>query len=138
MKGMPHRTQALVASGLMAVLVLFVFANSTYTGPESTVQQLHEAVVVGDSDTIKQVLLQDPASPPSVELLGYLREVLRRQPAIELRDVQSQGRNAMVLVVYASPQIGVIGLPYYLHKARDKWQVDADMTLGAWTAPARF
>jgi hypothetical protein len=137
MKGIPARTQGLVASGLMAILVLSVFANSTFTGPESTIYELHYGVITGDPDTVKGTLLQDPSTGPASQLLSFMGQVLSTGARYEVRGVQSRGRDAVVLVVYSSPRFGLLGVQFFLHKSRSRWQVDADKTLGGLAAGAR-
>ena len=137
MSQLPARTQGIIASGLLAILVLSVFAGSTYTGPESTIYRLHTAVATGDTQALRETLIQQPTTPPSRELLGFIAQLLSRKANVEIRQVQSQGRNAVVLVVYSSPSFGVVGVQFYMHKARRQWQVDTDKTLGALVARAR-
>ncbi len=136
MKGIPARTQGLVASGLTAILVLSVFANSTFTGPESTIEELHYGILTGEPDTVKDTVLQDPTTAPARQLLGSIGQLLAAGAQYEVRGVQSKGRDAVVQVVYSSPQFGLIGIEFFLHKSRDRWLVDADRTLGGLAARA--
>lgn len=137
MKGIPARTQGLVASGLMAILVLSVFANSTFTGPESTIYELHYGILTRNPETVKVTVLQDTSTGPARELLGFVERMLAAGATFEVQDVRSRGRDAAVVVVYSSPRFGLIGVQFVLHKSRSRWQVDADRTLGALAAGAR-
>jgi hypothetical protein len=64
-------------------------------------------------------------------------QVLSTGARYEVRGVQSRGRDAVVLVVYSSPRFGLLGVQFFLHKSRSRWQVDADKTLGGLAAGAR-
>jgi hypothetical protein len=137
MDRMPARTQGIVASGLMAILVLSVFASSTYTGPESTIYQLHGGILTGDIEAVRQSMLQDPSTGPARELLGQVQLLLIQGASFGVGGVKSEGRDAIVLVVYSSPRFGVVGVEFFLHKSRSRWLVDADRTLGGLAAGAR-
>jgi hypothetical protein len=134
MKGIPARTQGLVASGLMAILVLGVFANMTFTGPESTISELHVGILTADRDTVKGTVLQDTESGPARQLLGFVERLLATGAEYSVENVDSRGREAVVVVVYSSPRFGVFGVQYFLYKSRNRWLVDADKTLGALAA----
>ena len=134
MKGIPARTQGIVASGLISILVLGVFANLTFTGPESTIYELHFGLVTRDRETVKGTVLQSTESGPAQQLLGFIERLLAAGAKYNVQNVDSRGREAVVVVVYASPRFGVFGVQYFLYKSRNRWMVDADKTLGVLAA----
>lgn len=134
MKGIPARTQGIVASGLMAILVLGVFANLTFTGPESTIYELHYGILTANRETVKGTVLQSTESGPARQLLGFVERLLAAGATYNVQNVDSRGREAAVVVIYTSPRFGVFGVQYSLYKSRDRWLVDADKTLGALAA----
>ena len=130
MKGVPTRTQGLIASGLMAILVLSVFARSAYTGPESTLYQLHNGVLEGDYEAVKDTLLQDPRTAPAQNLILLIQRIFSGGAQIKEMRVGHAGRDAVVEVIYVSRALGVVGVRFYLQKPRSRWLVDADRTGG--------
>jgi hypothetical protein len=134
MKAIPARTQGIVASGLMAIVVLGVFANMTFTGPESTIYELHYGLLTGDRDTVKGTVLQGTESGPARQLLAFVERLLGSGARYNVQNVDSRGREAVVVVIYSSPRFGVFGVQYVLYKSRNRWLVDADKTLGALAA----
>lgn len=126
----PPRTQAIMASGLMAILTLAVFASLTYSGPESTVFRFHYGVAARDLEAVKQACLQDPTNGPARELLAQVEVLLADSQDVRINRVQRQGRSAVVEVVYLSRRFGPVAVPFMMEKPVDRWLLNADKTWG--------
>ena len=130
MKGLPARTQGIAAAGLMAVLVLSVFANETYSGPESAIFEFHFGAMTGQEGALQSSSLQDYRSGTARSLQEQIRRLMSQRPEVRITGVQHSGRRATVDVLYVKEGAWIFGMRYYLQKPVGRWLVDTDTT---WT-----
>src|SRR4051812_16565072 len=69
-------TKGILSAGLLAALVLFVFATLQNYGPQSAVRRFHEAVRTGDPVELEDSIVQPDR--PTPQSRGELTAVLSR------------------------------------------------------------
>ena len=128
MKGLPRQTQSIMAAGLLAILTLFVFSLAQFGGPESALRAYHVAVISGDMDSLRTLVLKDPEGPSARQLQSLVQRLISGGANAQILGVRRVGRDATLDVVYHSPQFGTVALQFYVRKPGSRWLVDADAT----------
>ncbi len=128
MKGLPRQTQSIMAAGLLAILTLFVFSLAQFGGPESALRAYHVAVISGDMDSLRTLVLKDPEGPSARQLQSLVERLVSDGANAQIHEPRRVGRDATLDVVYKSPQFGTVALRFYVRKPGSRWLVDADAT----------
>lgn len=119
-----------LASILLAALTITVFALAQNRGPQTAVQRFHEAIARRDEPALRAVTLPPTASDDAIALREYVASILQYRPNVQVVRVLSRGRRAVVQVVYTSPSLGIVTIPFSLSKPQAIWLVDSYQTTG--------
>jgi len=128
MKGLPRQTQSIMAAGLLAILTVSVFSEAQLGGPESALRAYHVAVISGDMDSLRMLVLKDPEGPSARQLQSLVERLVADGANAQIHEPRRVGRDATLDVVYKSPQFGTVALRFYVRKPGSRWLVDADAT----------
>jgi hypothetical protein len=121
---------SLLASALLAVLTVSVFAVSQNRGPESAVTRFEESVVRQDAQMLEGSLLQPPEHPDSQFLVAYVLRLRRLNPSVRYVNQTKRGIQGQVVALYTAPTGRPMAfVPFVLRKVGASWRVDATETV---------
>jgi hypothetical protein len=136
-------TKGILSAGLVAALVLFVFATLQNYGPQSAVRRFHEAVRTGDPVEIEDSIVQpDRPTPQSRgELQRVLVEFFGGMPpgtTFSLRNYETiDPRTVDITAVYQNEHRSISAV-WQVKKTPEGWKVDIHGTWQTWNQVFRL
>lgn len=139
MAGSARWSSSVVASILLTLLTVTVFALSRNQGPESAIQRYHESLyrlgfqkaldqiangnATGDAAEIRMSTVQSAQDAATTAFHRDIAQLLSQSKSVRTAQVHRSGRIAFLDVVYANNQ-GVMTIRYAMQKGPNGWQID--------------
>ncbi len=121
------RIPGIGAAAALAVSTLAVFGTFQNYGPESAVRRFHHAVANDDHKELEQVVSGSPDTSAARELEARLKAILANSVKYGIVKSERSPTQVEMLAVYDNKKTIV----WVVVKARDRWRIDAYLTLQA-------
>jgi hypothetical protein len=128
--------KAIIPAGVLAALVLFVFATLQNYGPESAVRRFHEAVLERNQTEVDDVILHPANAGEVSKIEKVIWDALSQGAHIRLHDLSRTPTKVTVTVIYhAGDQSGY--QVWATQKTSNGWKVDIHRTWQLWNSASR-